>query len=215
MGWWSSSAAPKSGQLGDDASNPPPSNFAETSPQPPPSAPQTKPMSRDEQAELEFKNLVAELQETGDSKSKHPSNTDSSSLPKTFPQTPEKPPAADPDSLYQDTMSCTRAFDYAFFCQSFGGQWVNVYRYGELRSCSDLWGDFWLCMRTRSYPEDEKREIIRNHNRKKSIKYKTGPSSEDIWEARTEPPKGAFQGDFAALERRMKEEEEANAQKSL
>jgi Protein of unknown function (DUF3128) len=106
-------------------------------------------------------------------------------------------------------MSCRSAFDYAFFCQSFGGQWVNVYRYGELRSCSEHWHNFWLCMKANAYPEEEgKKKMIRDHYRKKAIRYKTGPSSEDVWEVRTEPLRGAFEGDFAALERLMKEEEE-------
>lgn len=107
-----------------------------------------------------------------------------------------------PDSLYPDTMSCRSAFDYAFFCQSFGGQWVNVYRYGELRSCSEHWENFWLCMKARGVKDDDTRkEMIRNHYRKKAVKYKTGPSSEDVWEVRLEPLKGAFQGDFEKLER--------------
>lgn len=212
MGWLWISDPSKEGQSGANASNSASAKVAETSPQPQSAAPQPKSMSRDEQAELELKNLLAEFQDTGDSKPKpsSPIENATSSQPETSVQTPEKTPSADPDSLYQDSMSCRSAFDYAFFCQSFGGQWVNVYRYGELRSCSELWGDFWLCMRSRSYPEEEKKEIFQNHNRKKAIKYKTGPSSEDIWEVRAEPPKGAFQGDFAALEKQMKEEEVAS-----
>jgi hypothetical protein len=65
-------------------------------------------------------------------------------------------------------------------------------------------------MRSRSYPEEEKKEIFRNHYRKKAVKYKTGPSSEDVWEVRKEPPKDAFQKDFAALERELKAEEAAS-----
>jgi hypothetical protein len=106
-------------------------------------------------------------------------------------------------------MSCRDAFDYAFFCQSFGGQFVNVYRYGELRSCSEHWDNFWMCMRTRQWPDDQKKAAIRDHNRKKAIKYKTGPSSEDVWDVRQEPAPKPFQGDYIALEREMKAEEEA------
>lgn len=65
-----------------------------------------------------------------------------------------------------------------------------------------------MCMRTRSYGDEEKSRIIRDHNRKKAIKYKTGPSSEDVWDMRMAPVKQAFQGDFAALEKEMKEEEQ-------
>lgn len=106
-------------------------------------------------------------------------------------------------------MSCRTAFDYAFFCQSFGGQFVNVYRYGELRSCSEHWENFRLCMRTKGWSEEMRRKAIRDHNRKKAIKYKTGPSSEDVWDVRLDPAEKAFQGDFAALEREIKEAETA------
>ena len=106
-------------------------------------------------------------------------------------------------------MSCRSAFDYAFFCQSFGGQFVNVYRYGELRSCSEHWDNFWLCMKTRTWSDGARKKAVRDHYRKKAIKYKTGPSSEDVWDLRTEPVRNAFEGDFAALEKEMQAEEEA------
>lgn len=65
-------------------------------------------------------------------------------------------------------------------------------------------------MKTRTWSDASRRQAIRDHNRKKAIKFKTGPSSEDVWDLRTEPARDAFQGDFAALEREMKAEEEAN-----
>jgi len=46
--------------------------------------------------------------------------------------------------------------------------------------------------------------MIADHYRKKAVKYKMGPSSEDVWEPRTEPAMDAFQGDFEALEKEMK-----------
>jgi len=46
--------------------------------------------------------------------------------------------------------------------------------------------------------------MIADHYRKKAVKYKMGPSSEDVWELRTEPATDAFQGDFKALEKEMK-----------
>jgi hypothetical protein len=181
-------------------------------------------LTRDEQAEAEIKELLAKLQETnewddsfrqrnlpiapiffpnGDETNKDSTSTD-----------PPAPSSIVPESLYPDTMSCRSAFDYAFFCQSFGGQWVNVYRYGELRSCSEHWHNFWLCMKANTYPKEEGKRMIRDHYRKKAVKYKTGPSSEDVWEVRTEPLRGAFEGDFAALERQLKEEEEEVMQRN-
>jgi Protein of unknown function (DUF3128) len=118
---------------------------------------------------------------------------------------PRDPDDSSSDSFYPTAISCRSAFDYAFFCQSFGGQFVNVYRYGTFRSCSNHWQDFWLCMRTRQWDKAEREKAIADHYRKKVIKYKQGPSSEDVWEMRTEPVKDAFQGDLEALERQMEE----------
>lgn len=165
-----------------------------------------KTLTPDEQADLEWSQVLADLRSEDASLSNRAVRPDGS----LEPQTPQS--AIAPESLYQDTMSCRNAFDYAFFCQSFGGQFVNVYRYGELRSCSDHWDNLWLCMKTRTWPEDLRRREIRDHNRKKAIKYKTGPSSEDVWDVRLDPAKESFKGDFAALEKEMKAEDEAAKQ---
>ncbi|KAG2421768.1 hypothetical protein HFD88_005744 [Aspergillus terreus] len=207
MGWWS-----RSSTTGDAPAQPsqPTQQPPTPSPDPTPQPPRT--LSREEQADLEFKQLLASLE--GDINRGNPST--SKATPPTDSSTPQsqsqsqsapQPHSIAPDSLYPDTMSCRSAFDYAFFCQSFGGQFVNVYRYGELRSCSEHWDNFWLCMKTRTWSEESKKKAIRDHNRKKAIKYKTGPSSEDVWDLRMQPVRDAFQGDFAALEREMQEEE--------
>lgn len=206
MGWWWNSSLQK-----DDSASSAPQQQT-----PSQDAPQRSPTRDEQAAEAEFKQLLAAFDNNNDTKQTStsigtlPSNTGNST-------TPAEPTTSSiaPESLYPDTMSCRSAFDYAFFCQSFGGQFVNVYRYGELRSCSDHWDNFWLCMRTRSFPEAERRRVIRDHNRKKEIKYKTGPSSEDVWDIRTDPVRDAFQGDFAALEREMKAEEEAGRQSAI
>lgn len=67
-------------------------------------------------------------------------------------------------------------------------------------------------MRSRSHNKNEKGKLIQDHYRKKAVKYKTGPSSEDVWELRGEPVQGAFEGDMLALEREMKAKEEAEKQ---
>ncbi|PGG98133.1 hypothetical protein GX51_06982 [Blastomyces parvus] len=227
MGWlWSS--APNQGEAVSQTEPP----RAATSQSPPnhmkspePTLPaHPKPISRDELAEAELQSLLNSFQnESNTSTSSHssqlPSSSSSSSSSTTPPSASEHayPPSTtssndsiedatniSPESLYPTTMSCRSAFDYAFFCQSFGGQWVNVYRYGELRSCSEHWSDFWFCMRTRSYSEEEKAKMVSDRYRKKAVKYKTGPSSEDVWDVRTEPIRDAFQGDLRALEEMMK-----------
>lgn len=167
-----------------------------------------KTLTPDEQADLEFSQILADLRSEDASLSNRTLTPEGNVVPD-GPQS-----AIAPESLYQDNMSCRNAFDYAFFCQSFGGQFVNVYRYGELRSCSDHWDNLWLCMKTRTWPEDLRKRAIRDHNRKKAIKYKTGPSSEDVWDVRMDPASESFKGDFAALEKEMKAEDEAAKQKA-
>lgn len=205
MGWlWRSSPQ-------KDSSNEAPTQSTSTPESIPQNAPPPKQLTPDEQADLEFKQILASLQEAEASSPKTPSSQQTS----TTAATPSEPTSSiAPESLYADEMSCRTAFDYAFFCQSFGGQFVNVYRYGELRSCSEHWDNFWLCMKTRSWSDDLRRKAIRAHNQKKAIKYKTGPSSEDIWGVRLDPVRDAFKGDFAALEREINAEEEEGKQKA-
>lgn len=49
--------------------------------------------------------------------------------------------------------------------------------------------------------------MIQDHYRQRAVKYKVGPSSEDVWEVRTEPVVDAFRGDLEALEREEREGE--------
>lgn len=90
------------------------------------------------------------------------------------------------ERLLPNDMSCRQAFDQAWACNSMGGQWNAVYRYGEMRSCSEQWDDFWFCMRTKSYSGEMREKAIRAHYRNKDYaKYGPGkPSSEDIWDSR-------------------------------
>ncbi|KAJ5090376.1 hypothetical protein N7532_009060 [Penicillium argentinense] len=204
MGWWWSSSPEK------DSKNETASTHTSAPEELVPNAPPPKQLTPDQQAELEFSQILASLREEEDTFAKNLQQMQSESNGTDAKFSPDQPTSAiAPDSLYQDTMSCRQAFDYAFFCQSFGGQFVNVYRYGEMRSCSEHWDNFWLCMKTRGWSDELRKKTIRDHNRKKAIKYKTGPSSEDVWDVRLDPARNAFQGDFAALEKEMKAEEEA------
>ncbi|RAO70544.1 uncharacterized protein BHQ10_006556 [Talaromyces amestolkiae] len=219
-GWWSSSSS-SNNQNGQPQSQQPDilqqPSISSSQPEPKP----RRQLTREEQADAELRDFLKSLESSvtpPSPPSSQPSQAPSSTTTTTSPTSlesiqSETPSSIAPDSLYPDTMSCRSAFDYAFFCQSFGGQWVNVYRYGELRSCSEHWENFWLCMKARGIKDDNtSKEMIRNHYRKKAIKYKTGPSSEDVWEVRMEPLKGAFSGDFEKMEREMKLAEEQQQQ---
>jgi hypothetical protein len=102
-------------------------------------------------------------------------------------------------------MSCRNAFDEAFYCNSFGGRFNDLYRYGTLRPCSENWNDFWFCMKTRAYGDREKEDAIREHyRRKESAKYAKDlgkESSEDVWKSRTRKMEwgGAFNQPFEEL----------------
>ncbi|KAB2579541.1 hypothetical protein BFW01_g6275 [Lasiodiplodia theobromae] len=179
MGWWwrSNTQTPVT-KPSDSTPDPVPTSSQ------PPSSPHDvadkprAPLSREEQSELELQNLLAELQasvRSGEAPSGGATTTANSSST-----------AADPtsSSIFPTTMNCRQAFDGAFYCQSLGGQAMNVYRYGSLRSCSENWSDFWFCMRTRSYGDAEKARLISERYEQKEAKYRSGPSSEDIWDVR-------------------------------
>jgi hypothetical protein len=93
-------------------------------------------------------------------------------------------------------MSCRAAFDSAFYCSSLGGHFNDIYRYGQLRSCSDHWNDFWFCMRTKnSYSgPDVKEKLVMERYAEKEKAIKEKPNSEDVWVRRGpgEQVQGAF-----------------------
>ena len=192
--FWAPSAAkdgsstPKGGSNASSGPSPGPNssarNDAATTKQSP-----ARSLSRDEQAEVELQGFLAQINaETG------------GTLSSSSQQYTSSPSSISPDSLYPTTMSCRQAFDNAFYCQSMGGQFNNVYRYGGIKDCSEHWGAFWFCMRNKSYGDDEKARRIQDLYRSRAVKYKVGPSSEDVWEVRKEPLQDAFSQDPDALD---------------
>ncbi|KAI5302716.1 hypothetical protein KEM56_000424, partial [Ascosphaera pollenicola] len=136
--------------------------------------PQADPHSSSTAEDAELNEFLSQLRSLDTSSSpERPQNRNEA------PRAPDAPTDISEHNLYPREMSCRSAFDYAFFCQSFGGQFVNVYRYGGLRSCSERWSEFWFCMRTNQLPDGEREAAIADYYRKKAVKYKTGPSSED------------------------------------
>ncbi|KAI9860977.1 MAG: hypothetical protein M1824_002743 [Vezdaea acicularis] len=185
MGWWREPSPAKDAAIPLRVGNDDVNETANTSDDSrTPTRPKT--LSRDQQAELELQELFESLA----------ADSSNQARPQKSAQPPENYNASwdiSADSLFPSQMSCREAFDSAFYCQSLGGQFNNVYRHGGLRNCSEHWGNFWFCMRTKGHSEPQKSAMIRNHYRKRAAKYKTGPSSEDVWKVRTEPLEGAFQ----------------------
>ncbi|KAL8825239.1 MAG: hypothetical protein Q9170_007870 [Blastenia crenularia] len=125
-------------------------------------------------------------------------SSDPSSTPDSEPSSNSTP--ITPSAVYQTEMSCRAAFDSAFYCQSLGGQFNNVYRYGSLRDCKGQWGQFWFCVKSnRGFLGEEERESrIINHYKLRETKYRIGPSSEDVWKPRTRMVESAFDSDWEA-----------------
>lgn len=170
-------------------------------------APVRQTLSREEQANQDLEEILKEFQSQMDNeRSTRIKSRESGVLSHTSPI----PDDISPETLYPTEIHCQSAFDYAFFCQSFGGQFVNVYRYGGFRPCSNHWSDFWLCMRTRNWDKKDRAKAIQEHYRMKAVKWKTGPSSEDIWDVRTEPVKDAFQDSLEELDARIEQWKKAN-----
>jgi len=169
-------------------------------------------LTRDEEADADLQELIRQFQSSDTSHHDPPKTLFSTLSSDTTSDAPSSQhdthlDGIHPSTLAPKTMSCKDAFDYAFFCQSIGGQWVNVYRYGELRSCSEHWDNFWTCMRSRSYPKGEREKMIQEHYQKKLNRWKMGPSSEDVWEMRMERlPEEPFMGDLKAAETKLAEE---------
>jgi len=163
--------------------------------------------ARDEQADSELSNFLKEIGATPE-----PSGTtaassvsaDENAQPLTTPSQPNvdadgrriHPDGSldiTPEALYPRSMSCRQAFDQAFYCQSLGGKFNDIYRHGHLNSCSEQWGAFWFCMRVRQYADKDKQEVIKEFYKERDAKrHQQFGSSEDIWEIRTKGVEKAF-----------------------
>ncbi|KAF1834370.1 hypothetical protein BDW02DRAFT_630489 [Decorospora gaudefroyi] len=121
-----------------------------------------------------------------------PTPTTADAHPPTLSPTPTTPP----DPTHPTHLSCRTTFDAAFYCSSLGGHFNDIYRYGQLRSCSEHWNDFWFCMRTKnSYGgEEAKRRAVQQLYREKEDRVRAGPNSEWVWRRRGEGEgvRGAF-----------------------
>lgn len=135
-----------------------------------------------------------------------PPSFSSNNVSSSIANSTETAPASEEfDPTLPRSMSCRAAFDSAFYCSSFGGHFNDIYRYGQLRSCSDHWNDFWFCMRTKNSRsgQDVKERMVQDRYREKEMKLKSGPNSEDVWRKRGpgEEVRGAFTRPAEEVER--------------
>jgi Protein of unknown function (DUF3128) len=220
MGWlWSNGSNDKKGKAEPFTTEAHPTNHppADASTTPPPGS-KPPPRTREEQADAELQELIKELNyapsdyppesiPSASSASQPASRSANASSSGTGPLRPSTSSPIDPVRLLPTSMSCRAAFDQAYHCQLPGGQLGNVYRFGGMRNCSELWSNFWFCMRTNRgfMSEDERADRIRRHYWEREQKYREGPSSRDVWDMRGNLEEGAFQGNWADVDREMAE----------
>lgn len=180
--WWGSQPSPSSEKPGNPIMSTPATPTDNTS---------TTPLSRDEQSLADLRNLFASID---------PERAAAATAAVKDKAEKRANAAADedddPESLYPATMKCSSCFDQAYYCSSLGGQMTNIYRYGGMRSCSDLWAQWRFCMRTKAMGAEEKKERIREWEQRKVVKYKLGRSSEDVWHVRDVPVERPFSKDY-------------------
>ncbi|KAL9081820.1 MAG: hypothetical protein Q9159_007004 [Coniocarpon cinnabarinum] len=182
--WWSTSTQAKEHTSVDVAAALEQSNVQSSSPSSssPSAVPASPPQTRDETAFAELRAALTEV---------NPAAAEAAT--KSVRDNPNSATQEPAPSLYPDTMSCTQAFDNAYYCASMGGQLNNIYRYGGLRSCTEQWKQWRFCMRMKTMSEDEKKKRIREWYLRKDAVRRVGKSSEDVWEVRQDPVEGAFQ----------------------
>jgi hypothetical protein len=173
MAWWSSSDASETSPNAKPATAP---SLPSTQTTPPP-------------------------QNTPPPPTRHPDADFHEAFPHLAPPTPSQSTESQPESqssnlasAYPTHMSCRAAFDSAFYCTSLGGKFNDIYRYGELRPCTEQWADWRFCMGLKVYGREEKAMRIQDRYREKEEQVRTKPNSEDVWEARGENERviGAF-----------------------
>lgn len=63
-------------------------------------------------------------------------------------------------------------------------------------------------MRSKGLDDEERRKVVLKHYEERSKKWKMGPCSEDVWEARRVMVREPFTGDLREAERVEREERE-------
>lgn len=158
--------------------------------------------TRDKAADADLEAFLSSLSPTERTTTSDPTTATSTTTPAHHDRMlPDGTLNIHPSALYPRTMSCRQAFDSAFYCQSLGGKFNDIYRFGSLQSCSEQWGAFWFCMRTKSLPKAEKEAQIADYYAKREERRKREfGSSEAIWDVREKPIVRAFGRDPDALD---------------
>lgn len=93
-------------------------------------------------------------------------------------------------------MNCSQVFDQLLKCYSIGGQMRYYYRYGEMSYCQDKQKKLKFCLKTKMLSEEDKKQNISKWYMQQLAEQKLKKqTSEQIWNARTEPVRRPFRED--------------------
>ncbi|GAB7366080.1 hypothetical protein MBLNU230_g7645t1 [Neophaeotheca triangularis] len=161
--------------------------------------------TRDEQADAELNAFLASLDNPNNANTTQSTTTTTPSTTTTTTPTPQTPstsipptnpdgtPSIHPQTLYPRELSCRQLFDQAFYCQSLGGKFNDIYRFGTLQACNEHWSAFWFCMRARSLDKGEReRQVVEFYRDRDERRRKQWGSSEDVWPLRERMVERAF-----------------------
>ncbi|KAI9230231.1 MAG: hypothetical protein DHS80DRAFT_29015 [Piptocephalis tieghemiana] len=81
------------------------------------------------------------------------------------------------------------AFDELAFCFSLGRQARHLYRYGVRGDCSSVFAHFRFCLSLKTKSAEEARDAMVAKEWERARKAASGPSSQDVWSIRSQPPK--------------------------
>ncbi|EKM54010.1 uncharacterized protein PHACADRAFT_145584 [Phanerochaete carnosa HHB-10118-sp] len=90
----------------------------------------------------------------------------------------------------EDIPSCMKFFDLFLQCNVVAAQMKSLYRYGQMSECGQKLEDFKFCMSNKSMHPQEKYDAWIRRRAEWWARRRMTTSSEDIWEARTEPLRG-------------------------
>ncbi|KAL1701519.1 hypothetical protein EV121DRAFT_211955 [Schizophyllum commune] len=89
---------------------------------------------------------------------------------------------------FAEMPKCWNHMDTLLSCYSLRENVKAIYRYGHQTSCSEKAAEFKWCMSNVWHPDEERHDMWIRRRAEWWARRRLGKSSEDVWEARSEPP---------------------------
>ncbi|KAI5889519.1 uncharacterized protein SCHCODRAFT_01158039 [Schizophyllum commune H4-8] len=89
---------------------------------------------------------------------------------------------------FAEMPKCWNHMDTLLSCYSLRENVKAIYRYGHQTSCSEKAAEFKWCISNVWHPDEERHDMWIRRRAEWWARRRMGKSSEDVWEARSEPP---------------------------